>query len=84
MKIIDNELKVKLKVVATDGRRVEQIIPLKELIEKYIAEDDILDYLSEYVCDCQHNFEYGFDPCSCGEAFWETDSENISVEIVEI
>lgn len=84
MKIIDNDLKVKLKAIATDGREVEHIISLKELIEKYIVEDEVLDYLTDYVCNCQQYFDYGFDPCNCFEAFWETDSENISVEIVEI
>lgn len=84
MKIIDNDLKIKLKAITPYGREVERIIPLKELIEKYVAEDEVLDYLSECICDCQQDFEYGFDPCNCFDAFWETDNENVSVEIVEI
>ena len=81
MKIIDNGQVLKIKVISVDGRIATKSISFKDFIDKYMCAEDFIDEVVGSICNHSQSTESGFDPCDCAELFWETDNENISVEL---
>lgn len=77
------KLALQFKVKATDGRISWKIVSLSDIIERYVDEESAINEMINSVCNCCQLKESGFDPCNCGDAFWDAKSEDIEINLVK-